>query len=549
MDAVNPTLLPAFLKKIHLFGRMDDALLATLAEQMQSRSVEQGQHVYELGADSVNFYFLYQGKVRLFRDISEEDTYDGMLSPGDYFGLESISGEPYYVTDAVAEEDSIVVYLSGEQLDLLTQDLPELRDRLDLEVRSFNLMWNNSLKWREPGEMIYYYTRRHIVSMLLRMIFPFILAMIALFLFLVWLVGLQRTLLLPALGSGLAMLVALAWGVWSYFDWANDYFVITDRRVLVFEKVILMFDSRQETPLEAVLAVDLRTTWLGRILGFGDVKVKSFTGTIGMDYVEATNEVQQMIEYLLLRARQRKSNEAMRTIAQTIRTRLGRDRQTAAARTDGTPATVQEKVQMTALQRQIATFLNLRIEEGGAITYRKHWFILLKQTWAPTLILLGLLLLMILRIANVFPIASVGGVILTALFLGFFIFLWWGYEYWDWTNDVYVITSEQLVDVDKRPLGTETRKAAPLKNILSIEYQRQGIIGNLLNFGTVFIKVGETTFTFDYVHDPRRVQRELFNRYSEVKDRERKAEEQADHKRMADWIEEYDRQRREMGEA
>ena len=132
------------------------------------------------------------------------------------------------------------------------------------------------------------------------------------------------------------------------------------------------------------------------------------------------------------------------------------------------------------------------------------------------------------------------------LFVGFIIFLWWGYEYWDWTNDVYIITNEQLIDVDKRPLGTETRKAAPLKNILSIEYQRQGVIGNIFNFGTVFIKVGETTFTFDYVHDPRRVQRELFNRFSEVKERERKAEEQADHKRMADWIEQYDKWRQQQ---
>lgn len=543
MDVVDPALIPAFLKKIHLFGRLDDTQLQLLADQMQSRTVAKDAFVYELGADANTFFFLYQGKVRLKRDVSEEDQYDGLIAPGDFFGMESISGESYYITDAQAEEDSIVVSLTGEQLDILSREIPDLRDRLDLVVRSFILMWNVSLNWREPGEAIYYFTRRHLVSMLLRMIGPFILALTALFLFLLGQFAMPGW-LLPLILSAIALLVGLAWGAWSYFDWANDYFIITDRRVLVFEKVILMFDSRQETPLEAVLAVNLRTTWLGRILGFGDVTVKSFTGTIGMNYLEATNEVQQMIEYLLLRARQRKTSEEMRTIAQTIRGRLGR--QQPAAKTSAPPPEAPAQVRVTPLQRQIATFLNLRIEDGGAIIYRKHWFILLRQTWAPTLILLGLLVIFIMRVVNALPVATVGGVLMMVLFVGFIIFLWWGYEYWDWTNDVYIITNEQLIDVDKRPLGTETRKAAPLKNILSIEYQRQGVIGNIFNFGTVFIKVGETTFTFDYVHDPRRVQRELFNRFSEVKERERKAEEQADHKRMADWIEQYDKWRQQQ---
>ena len=55
----------------------------------------------------------------------------------------------------------------------------------------------------------------------------------------------------------------------------------------------------------------------------------------------------------------------------------------------------------------------------------------------------------------------------------------------DWHNDIYLITPDQVVDVNKKPLGHEERQAAPLKNILGIEYKRLGIIGLLLNFGTV----------------------------------------------------------------
>lgn len=550
---VNPDLLPAFFKTIPLFGHLDDQDLALLASHMQSRVVEKDGKIYPLGGDALHFNILYKGKVCLKREVVEEDVYDAVIAPGDFFGLESISGEPYWVTDAIAEEDSIVLYINSAELDDLSRDIPDLRYRLDLAVRSFILMWNVSLTWREPDEAIYYFARRHIIYMMIRMIGPFIFLLIALTSFLAGELMMQGAMVLPLVLAGGLVTAALLWGVWIYFDWANDYFVVTDRRVLVFEKVILMFDSRVETPLEAVLAVNQRTSWLGRILNFGDLSVKSFTGTIGMTYLEATSEVQRIIEYLLLRARQRKSSEEIRTIGQTIRQRLSKQRQASVAQRPS-QQTEQERdappvVRMSPLHRQIATFLNLRIEENGVIIYRKHWFILLQQVWVPTLILLFLLVVFLMRLFGLFAIFSTAATAVVIIPIGVIVFLWWGYQYWDWTNDVYIITSEQLIDVDKRPLGTETRKAAPLKNILSIEYQRLGIIGNIFNFGTVFIKVGETTFTFDYVHDPRRVQRELFNRFSEVKERERKAEEQADHKRMADWIETYHRWQEDEGHA
>ena len=75
--------------------------------------------------------------------------------------------------------------------------------------------------------------------------------------------------------------------------------------------------------------------------------------------------------------------------------------------------------------------------------------------------------------------------------VGLGIFLWWLYNYLDWHNDIYLITNEQVVDVNRKPLGKEERRAALIRNILSVEYKRMGVIGLLLNFGTVFIRVGE----------------------------------------------------------
>jgi len=86
-----------------------------------------------------------------------------------------------------------------------------------------------------------------------------------------------------------------------------------------------------------------------------------------------------------------------------------------------------------------------------------------------------------------------------AVFLGLILFLWLLYDYVDWHNDIYQVTPDQILDIERKPFGTEDKKAAPLENILSIEYERIGFLGLLFNFGTVLIKVGTTTFTFDHV--------------------------------------------------
>jgi hypothetical protein len=134
---------------------------------------------------------------------------------------------------------------------------------------------------------------------------------------------------------------------------------------------------------------------------------------------------------------------------------------------------------------------HLRYEDGGTITYRTHWFILLKKVFWPSLILLGMFSLFAANVYSQFEVLSFLASCVTSSFFGLMVFAWWFYQYLDWHNDTYLITPDQVVDVYKKPLGEEQRDAAPLKNILGIEYKRLGFIGLLLNYGTVYIRVGD----------------------------------------------------------
>jgi hypothetical protein len=131
--------------------------------------------------------------------------------------------------------------------------------------------------------------------------------------------------------------------------------------------------------------------------------------------------------------------------------------------------------------------------------------------------------------------------------------LWWAYDYIDWRNDRYQVTDEQIVDTSRKPLGTEERRSASLKNILSVEYKRIGFIGLVMDYGTVYIRIGDDEFTFDNVYNPSEVQRDIFHRVEKQKQRQKRAEVEGERRRILDWIEAYhmvvEEQGRDNGEA
>jgi hypothetical protein len=185
----------------------------------------------------------------------------------------------------------------------------------------------------------------------------------------------------------------------------------------------------------------------------------------------------------------------------------------------------------------------LRFEVGGAITYRTHWYILLTKIWIPTLLFLFLQTFLIARIARWTSFMSIGGALAFVGLCDLILGVWWGYKYLDWRNDFYMVTDDQVVDVNKKPLGHEQRRSAPLRNILSISFERLGIWGLILNFGTVRIKVGETELTFDNVYNPNEVQREIFKRMTEQDYKQTQDKIADEERRLADWIEAYHRVR------
>jgi len=199
-----------------------------------------------------------------------------------------------------------------------------------------------------------------------------------------------------------------------------------------------------------------------------------------------------------------------------------------------------------------ANLFKVRLEEGQTITYRKHWFVLFQQVLLPSIVFLGLLGLTLARfytlatspdlaLIQTLPDGSRGAdtIAVSLPLLMIPVIFWWIYQLIDWRNDIFRVTGDQILDIDRKPLGTEERRAAPLDNILGTRYERLGFLGYILNFGTVYIDVGSTQFAFEDVLDPAAVQSDIDSRrlarISAKKDTERTIE----RNRMADWMAAY----------
>jgi len=223
---------------------------------------------------------------------------------------------------------------------------------------------------------------------------------------------------------------------WLTLDWSNDYAVVTNRRVVKLEKVLLIYDSRQEIPLDAILADDLKTDQFGRMLDYGSILVRTYTGVLELNHLPFPQLVINLINEMRGRKKFRHRHEQLDLIDQTLRERFEKR-----AAKKGLPDLDESQVHVKtgALQEFLSKMFLLRIQEGDTVTYRTHWFILLKKIGLPSLLLFLSVVLVFLIWFNLIPVsASIGTVLVVSLvpFLG----LWWTYRYVDWRNDRYVVT-------------------------------------------------------------------------------------------------------------
>jgi uncharacterized membrane protein YdbT with pleckstrin-like domain len=103
-------------------------------------------------------------------------------------------------------------------------------------------------------------------------------------------------------------------------------------------------------------------------------------------------------------------------------------------------------------------------------------------------------------------------------------FGWAVWEWVDWRNDIYMVTSDRLVDLERNPLGVIKKSVtAPLAAIQNVSYRQPNLLSLLLNIGDVVIETAGATgqLIFLSLSQPSRVANEILQHVENARERQR----------------------------
>lgn len=534
------------LSHIHFFASLDDDDLVELSEGLVTVFFKQYEVIFEEGYEADGFYVILSGRVSIQEENKDDYHEISICQKGDYFGDDGLISGNIRATSAKAMTNVVAIHFNQEKVDEILETFPEVIEPIQLTLKSYHLFLNHPFSWRAPRESIHFLARKHHFFLWLNLLPPVITSVTTFLLAIFFAFSTTNSppwiiVLFLVLGF-----LSVGWLIWKLVDWSNDFSIITNRRIIALEKVALFYESRQEAPLDAILSVETQTTQLGRWIGYGDVVIRTYTGVITFKKLSKPDLIVRIVNDERGRS-SFQSNKLQRISKEdTLRSRIGLEERTKTLQ-DLVEETVDgeeddemtREVHSSGIMDLIADFFKLKTEKNGVITYRTHWFMLIKKALWSGLALFLLFLILVFTIFQ-FRLSVNFNLLLTIeLGIGVVLFFWWLYQFWDWRNDQYIISEDQLIDLYKKPLGQEQRRSAPIKNIQTVEFERQGLISLLLNFGTVFIRVGDSTFTFDYVYKPSNVQQDIFEHYQKYNQRQKQKEKEALRDEVAEWIEIY----------
>jgi uncharacterized membrane protein YdbT with pleckstrin-like domain len=325
---------------------------------------------------------------------------------------------------------------------------------------------------------------------------------------------------------------ALTWLVWRVLDWGNDRFIVTDKRVIHIEKVYLTREKRDEAPLAMIqdVVVDMKGL-MPHLLYFGDVIIQTAgtLGTIRFLGIQKPRKAQAQIFALVSQVKatmpvEEEEPEATRFVREIVGWPKPEPKPLFPAEELQWESEEPRRAQISEVIKMM--FFTKQVFGENQKIWRKHWWVLFKEMISPLLVFIILLILwtaasMLFGFSLWFDLLL--GISLTADSV------WFIWRLIDWRNDLYVVTDDRVIDIEKVPFIREHRREASLDRIQDVRYLQEGIIATSLDFGNVRLETagGIGEFTFDSVPHPRAVQIEIFNRIErfrgEAGQRERKA--------------------------
>lgn len=312
-------------------------------------------------------------------------------------------------------------------------------------------------------------------------------------------------------------------------DWRNDRFVITNKHISHREFELRTFHTQlHKVPVSQVQSVTVvKPTFIANLFNVGTVRITtaSAVGTILFDGIDNPQEVERILENLRQRSQDTSAALAQSHMRKSVEQHFALE--PGIMLVEGEDESVDDSLFAPAGQGgmgyRIWRSFGWRIEEGGVITYRRNYFILFWDIFLPAIAFI--LILASGALGYRYLTLDAGVIIIIALPLLFFNFVWLIWRYEDWRNDMFQLTQRDVIDIDRKPFGFgESRKQAPLNNIQNVTAERPGFFATIFDYGNVHIETAgaEAEIIFDKIPRPSMVLSDIFRRLDENRELEQR---------------------------
>jgi hypothetical protein len=537
--------LGEFLRRVPLFGDLRPAEIDALVAIVHYDVYRAGTVLYHQSDADGSAYLIYDGEVALAHIDPQGAPHEvGVKGSGDLLGESSLLlGEPHDVTVKAATDASVLVF-SREEFKTVCDQQPGLMGRLKPKDENWRKLNAPHFGWQSSDEAVVIFVREHIWSWLRAMIIPSGLLVVAV-------AGAilisQISPLLAILFSIIAGLLLLGLILYVVVDWRNDFYVVTNKRLVHVDEIPLFRKRREEAPLSAVTEIQFaRHSILAHLMDFGDLRVETFSGAVGMKDIPHPDQVKNLIQREIERVRARARAAERIAIRKELERRIIAQ-EAGPAEDESLPLAAAPRPSSRAILTGVLRYFfpPLREVQGDAIIWRKHWVVLWRITAVPFLVVLGVVWAIVNWWNRWFPFGLLPDEIwwLWPIIFGI-VFAWWLWLFEDWRNDQYIITSTRIIDIERTPfLMSERRKEATLARIQTTEIKVPTPTARFLRYGNLTIRVPGAAFEFNNIKDPAAAQAEVNKRMADFNKRIAENEARGRRTELSDWFAAYDQVR------
>ncbi|MBN1810383.1 MAG: cyclic nucleotide-binding domain-containing protein [Anaerolineae bacterium] len=539
-----PEVRPDELEQIHLFAKLSRKERRMVADLFKPHEYQTEREIFVQGQTGREAYYVKSGELRVSRvspqGILQEIT---SLGPGGFFGETSLLvGEPHDASVEVVRT-AIVLSLEKDAFDALLEEQPSILRGLQMRSEVAERQRAVRIPDQFPDEIVIVHLRKHDVILQQQLALPVLVLVIGLIAFVYGLISGTLWILLV---SAILLLPPLPFIWYRVTDYRNDYYVVTNKRILQQERSPFGRENSGEASLLDIQDIQtVKEGQLAQLLNFGDLIIDTAARRqlVVFRQIPDPEGIKNLIFEQRERAQAWARAEERTAIRDAMQTRFGLQAPPVRVAPPPSPSQDRDFRFFEWLRTGAGILPPLRHEEGDTITWRKHWIALIQPILPPSGLILGGTILAIV-IAYLSPRINLG---LAPILIGYGAFLvipviWLVWQFADWQNDTYSITATHIIDIEKRPFfGREERREADLERVQNIAVTVPGPLARLLRYGSVIIETaGEEPFTFDLAQDPNGVRAEISRR---VNVRRRRILQETAHRRrdeLLEWFSVYD---------